>query len=61
MKIIITIKTDNAAFEDNPHEVSRILEELAETLKGDPDTNMDGSITLRDINGNSCGFCEVKQ
>jgi len=61
MNIIITINTDNAAFEDNPHEVSRILVKLAETLSGDPDTNMDGSITLRDANGNTCGFCEVTE
>ena len=61
MNITITINTGNAAFEDNPHEVSRILSKLADDLRGDPAVNMDGSITLRDINGNKCGFCEVDE
>ena len=48
--IRITIKTDNAAFQDDPlHEIARILRRVAEDMvRGLP-------CEVRDINGNQCG------
>lgn len=54
MKISITLKTDNAAFENDPaQEVSRILKTVIhkisqEKLPHDP-------MVLKDINGNAVG------
>lgn len=48
----ITIRTDNAAFEDSPEtEVARILRKLADDIEA---RGLD-SYTLRDINGNRVG------
>lgn len=52
--IIIRIKTDNAAFQDDEadrgNEVGRILHELADAY-----ISQDIPVTLRDINGNAVG------
>tara|TARA_B100000212_G_scaffold288130_1_gene229115 strand:- start:508 stop:690 length:183 start_codon:yes stop_codon:yes gene_type:complete len=54
-RITISFNTDNAAFEDNPFEVKRILNKLAERISYDtPD-----QITLLDINGRNIGLCIV--
>ena len=46
----LTIKTDNAAFADDPGEIARILREYASCIEGGAyDT------VLRDINGNTVG------
>jgi hypothetical protein len=55
-RIIITIETGNAAFEDSPTgEIGRILRDLADRFEqnGIPDGN------LLDINGNVCGSVQV--
>lgn len=54
MKITIDIKTDNAAFEENPQEVEMILKETAKKIgNGYRDGN------LRDSNGNTVGKFRV--
>lgn len=49
--INIRIDTDNAAFEDMPTEVARILRDAADKLEAG---HIDG-FSLRDINGNTVG------
>lgn len=59
-KVMITICTDNAAFEYAPEqEVARILGELGQTIlmKGLPN----GSIVLHDINGNRVGTARCNE
>lgn len=55
-RIIITIGTGNAAFDETPaSEIARVLRVLAERFDQDglpPET-------LRDINGNECGTVQV--
>ncbi len=59
MKITITIATDNAAFEDYPAgEVSRILAELARTVRDREIRDLD-AMKLRDSNGNTVGAVKV--
>lgn len=41
----------NAAFEDDPQEIARILEELAKDIR----ENGPRARSLKDINGNTCG------
>lgn len=55
--VIVNIKIvcDNAAFHDNPNEVSRILHELAGILT---DNDLEDK-NLRDINGNKVGTFEA--
>ena len=50
---MITIATDNAAFDDGnrPYEIASILRDLADKVEA----NQHCIITLRDINGNSIG------
>lgn len=53
---VLTIKTDNAAFEDDPTaEVARILRGLADRLEG---ASPDEDYPLRDLNGNCVGEAE---
>lgn len=54
-KITITIETANAAFDNAPEEVARILHELADRFqqRAIPEK-------LRDINGNTCGTVETE-
>jgi len=49
--ITITIKTDNAAFQDGNRyaEVARILRQLADQA------DRNATLSVRDINGNQCG------
>lgn len=62
MQITITINTDNAAFsgEDGPGEVARILDRIKGLIQVrdylEPDT-----LTLRDINGNTCGEVRIEE
>ena len=57
MQLRITIDTDNAAFEDDPGELGRILRDAGERLdlhlEHAPDTTF--SCKLRDVNGNTVG------
>lgn len=60
MNITITINTDNAAFEDNPHEVADILRNTwgkLVSLTNDQIKNIDW--LLKDHNGNSVGIFRV--
>tara|TARA_R100001440_G_scaffold18556_1_gene31398 strand:+ start:2104 stop:2286 length:183 start_codon:yes stop_codon:yes gene_type:complete len=54
-RITISFNTDNAAFEDNPNEVQRILKRIGERI----DHNTPDQITLLDINGQNIGLCIV--
>ncbi len=57
-KLIITIKTENSAFEDMPSiECVRILRELCDMAyhKGFMGMKQAGKIQLKDINGNTVG------
>jgi hypothetical protein len=61
-KFVVSIETDNAAFEDAPeNEIARILSELADKVEGRgmAVVTVFGSLTLRDINGNIVGKAEV--
>jgi hypothetical protein len=65
MMFTLTIKTGNAAFEDNEaSEITRILREIANDIEsrtrfiGRGDTTLTG--TCRDINGNTVGKWELK-
>lgn len=52
--IRITIKTDNAAFEDREIEIARILHALADRI-----LDRDPPRYVSDINGNRCGSVTV--
>ena len=54
--ITITIKTENAAFEDNPGELGRILRELAGRVDGGYETTI-----VKDINGQTVGTVTVDE
>jgi len=54
-RITISFNTDNAAFEDNPNEVQRILKRIGERI----DLNTPDQIKLLDINGNNIGLCVI--
>ena len=57
MTITITIRTDNAAFEDNPEtEVGRILRNYAATIQT---RGLVDGYGLRDGNGNTVGHVEI--
>ncbi len=55
MKLTITISMDNAAFEDNPDEVARILYEFSRSTQGHAALRPGDVRTLHDINGNAVG------
>ena len=59
-KIIISIETDNAAF-DSPGESARILRKIATDLEHhDPRSQFEKTtLKLLDFNGNACGFVVV--
>lgn len=53
----VTIKTDNAAFEDDMgYEIARILRQLADRVE----RGEEGDIILRDVNGNRVGMAGFK-
>lgn len=58
--MICTIKIDceNAAFEDNPDELTRILHDLAERVP-EPVRPTDSPLNLHDANGNWVGECRI--
>ena len=55
-KLTLTIATDNDAFEENPLEVAKILEELASYYR---DRGFICDRVLRDSNGNRVGEAEI--
>lgn len=57
MKYIIEIEMDNAAFEDEDCELSRILRQIADTTE---ERNELYEGKLRDINGNTCGETRIE-
>ena len=58
MKLKITLNTDNAAFDDNPHaEMVRIIREAAQDIEADNTLTFK---TLFDLNGNRCGELKIK-
>lgn len=59
MKATITIECDNAAFEDNPEELARILHDLAERVPA-PVQQTDAPLNLYDLNGNWVGECRIE-
>ena len=62
MKVQIIIKTDNAAFEDDPTaEVARILRELAKRIDSHSRFSPGIQLRLRGFNGNEVGFCTVTE
>lgn len=56
MAVKINFKTDNAAFDDGPYEVVRIIREIADMIDGGA---MSG--TIHDINGNTVGKFQYKE
>ena len=63
MRLSIEIDMDNAAFEDDPGELGRILRDGSERvdlhLEHAPDTTF--SCKLRDINGNTVGSVSLTE
>ena len=61
MTIIINIKTDNAAFEDNVDEVSDILHKLSERVKVNRESLdlLCGDLKIYDSNGNAVGYMKM--
>ena len=55
MKIVIDIKTDNAAFEENPDELQSILIEAAENIAQSDSRECN----LYDSNGNRVGVYKI--
>lgn len=53
MKVTISIACDNAAFEDNPFELSDILKDLGSRIRCAG--HIDDAVTIRDSNGNDVG------
>lgn len=60
--IRIEIKTDNAAFEDDPGlEVASILRDIADSFEGGAySVDSDERHKILESNGNACGFVIVK-
>ena len=61
MKISITIKLDNAAFDETggAAELTRILQELSVRIANSRSGPGD-RVPLRDLNGNTVGYCHMK-
>ena len=61
--MIISINTDNAAFQDGAanDELKRIILKALERYEIDPNEEKDrpDRYPLRDINGNKCGYIEI--
>jgi hypothetical protein len=58
MNITLKLNTDNAAFEDNPEEIRRIIGNCAIAAM----TMEDGdSYPLHDINGNKVGYIKAEE
>jgi len=56
--VIVTITLNVPDFEEQPDELPRLLRQLADTLEGDtePDINaMDGSLNITDTDGTPVG------
>jgi hypothetical protein len=62
MKATITVEMDNAAFDDAPGELARVLRELADTVvfcRASFDNPYDRKVTARDANGNQVAVLKV--
>ena len=66
MKIRIEFSTANAAFEDDPHEINRIIKTAIPKVhsqrirkSGCVCTTFEADDRLFDLNGNTCGTVEV--
>jgi hypothetical protein len=57
MKLVVEVNCDNAAFEDYPDELARILRKLADRLDGCAPV----SGKLRDTHGNTVGRFELSE
>ena len=55
MKITIEFSTDNAAFEDNPNEISDVLQNAGQKIMCEWATEDDWERKIFDTNGNSVG------
>jgi len=57
----IEINLDNDAFQENPNEIARILENLAKVV-ADPNQELfNSNYFIRDSNGNRVGFMSVEE
>ena len=63
MKLTITIKMGNAAFEgdDCSFEVARILTQITDRIAGDSRFGPGWAMPLFDVNGNKIGTAEVSE
>jgi protocatechuate 3,4-dioxygenase beta subunit len=52
----VSINIDNAAFQDNPSEISRILRNIADDVE---DHTLSGKVS--DFNGNYVGYYKVER
>lgn len=57
MRFTLTIDCDNAAFEDNPRELSRIIDFAAQRSE---EMQPGDIVPLRDYNGNNVGSMELR-
>ena len=61
MRFTLTIDCGNAAFDDEGHELARILHELADSVAYPGNGMQEAKDTLRDINGNKVGRWEMAE
>lgn len=59
MKAILEIEMDNAAFEDNPAELSRIMRNLADKVEASGCAAVGDDFVAMDVNGNRVGRLEI--
>ena len=60
MRADLSVHMDNAAFEDNPNELARILRELADKIEKDGGvTPSFTGLVARDVNGNKVGTLRI--
>lgn len=59
MKAILEIDMGNAAFEDNPAELSRIMRELADKVEATGIASVGDDFVARDFNGNRVGCLNI--
>ena len=60
-QITITIDTDNAAFEDNPNELEKVIRILGHNLTRCFSGHMVRNFAALDSNGNTCGTVTITE
>ena len=61
MRFTMTIDCDNSAFDDEGHELARIIRELADSIEYPGNGMQESKDSLSDINGNKVGRWELAE